>query len=234
MKKEVKGGISLKAMDDEGHGVARIAKLSAVDSDGDTYAAGAFSGESGEQWATILAAHNWQHIPLGKARVYEQGDEALAELHLNLDIQAGKDWHQVLKFDLEHASAHPVQEWSYGFYIRDAQQETRDGERVRVLKRLEVFEVSPVVKGAGVGTGTLSMKCAPGEQLDQAIAEISDMLARAAEDPKALGRTRLKQLGDIRGGIESVLEAAEADDREIGRMIAGQMFERMRHHLPRS
>ena len=61
MTLRTKQGVLLKALDDAGHGLARIATLSAVDSDGDTYAPGAF----GEQWAKILPAHDWRAVPLG-------------------------------------------------------------------------------------------------------------------------------------------------------------------------
>lgn len=222
-----KSGVQLKAMDDAGHGLAQIATLSAVDSDGDTYAAGAF----GEQWAKILAGHNWHHIPLGKARVYEEGDAAFAELHLNLETEAGRDWHQALKFDLAgccDGESPALQEWSYGFKILDSAQETHDGNRVRVLKKLDVFEVSPVVLGAGVGTRTLAMKSDDStpfhEQLDAVITGAGDALTRARdlrdtrkEQGRALGlsATRLKQLCDLHGGLEALLKEADAEHRAI-------------------
>lgn len=156
MKTETKQ-LTVEKMDAAGHGLARIAILSEIDHDGDTYAKGAFSWKAkGEQWVPILPAHNRAAMPLGKARVYEDGDAVFAELHLNLNTPAGRDWHETLKFDLETGGA--VQEWSYGFGVVDHAKETRDGAAVRVLKRVDVHEVSPVVRGAGVGTRTLSMK----------------------------------------------------------------------------
>lgn len=232
MKKQLKAGIRLKALDDVGHGLARIATLSGVDSDGDTYAPGAFAGDGGQpQWATILAAHNWNHIPLGKAKIYEDGDQALAELHLNLDTQAGKDWYEALKFDLEHAPDHPVQEWSYGFYIKDAEQETRDGERVRVLKRLEVFEVSPVVRGAGQGTGTIAMKNAKDADLDGLLAGVSEVLNKRAGDPDWLNAARKQYLAELHAGIGTLLDAPKADDELARRVIAGQARRSVARHL---
>ncbi|MBN9334963.1 HK97 family phage prohead protease [Devosia sp.] len=149
--------LTVEKMDEVGQGLARIAILSSVDHDGDTYVKGAFSwAKGGEQWVPILPAHNRDAMPLGKARVYEQGDEVFAELYLNLNTEAGRDWHETLKFDLEKGGA--VQEWSYGYSVLEAVKERRGSEMVRVLKRLKVDEVSPVVRGAGVGTGTLSMK----------------------------------------------------------------------------
>nr|WP_272925814.1 HK97 family phage prohead protease [Streptomyces sp. SID3212] len=54
-------------------------------------------------------------------------------------------------------------EWSYGFDVLDAQPGVFDGKDVRVLTGLKVFEVSPVLVGAGVNTRTLSVKSASGK-----------------------------------------------------------------------
>jgi HK97 family phage prohead protease len=173
--------LTVEKMDDAGHGTARIAVLSGIDHDGDTYAKGAFSWKKGgEQWVPILPAHNRTAMPLGKARVYEDGDAVLAELHLNLKTEAGRDWHETLKFDLEKGGA--VQEWSYGFGVIDYAKENRDGAAVRVLKRVDVHEVSPVVRGAGVGTGTLSMKARrDDEDADAELLTLLDARASLAE-----------------------------------------------------
>ena len=156
MRTELKS-LSVETIDESGHGLARIATLSAIDHDGDTYAKGAFAwAAGGDQWVPILPAHNREAMPLGKARVYEEGDAAYAELYLNLATEHGRNWHETLKFDLEKGG--PVQEWSYGFRVLDHAKELRGNTPVRVLKRLSVDEVSPVIRGAGVNTGTLSMK----------------------------------------------------------------------------
>jgi|GEM_PF-3054194 len=157
----IKAGIAIKALGAEGAGQARIATLSAVDGDGDTYAPGAFAGEDGGgQTVKVLAAHEWGTVPIGKARVYERGDEALADFKLNLESPTAREWYAALKFDLdaERSGGQPVQEWSYGFRIADSGIEMRNGERVRVLKRVKVHEISPVVLGAGVNTATLALK----------------------------------------------------------------------------
>lgn len=233
----MKSGIMLKAMDDEGHGLARIATLSAVDHDGDTYAPGAFKGENGDQYAMILAAHNWGTVPLGKARIYEQGDEVLAELHFNLNIDAGKEWHAALKFDLDgcdgSGSRQPVQEWSYGFRVLEAGYEQRGEDRIRVLKRLKVFEVSPVVQGAGVNTGTLVMKGAAlkGERFEGLTADLAEILSAIRADPTALSAAGLKQIATLHGGLGNILEAAEAEEASARRLMAGQAFRAAKRHL---
>ncbi|MBA5777466.1 HK97 family phage prohead protease [Stappia sp. F7233] len=223
MKIETKG-LTVEKMDGEGRGLARIATLSAIDHDGDTYLPGAFSWkEGGIQWVPILPAHDRRAMPLGKARVYEENNAALAEIHLNLGSDAGREWHSTLKFDLENGQA--VQEWSYGFGVIDAQYESRDGERVRVLKRLDVHEVSPVVRGAGIDTATLGLKSRGSfaVQIESVLAEIDDIVGRAGglkalreADGRGLSKARIDQLANLKGKLEELIAsgAPETDPAE--------------------
>ena len=203
----------LKRLDEDGSGLAKIATLSAIDHDGDTYETGAF----GEQPVKVLAGHSWDGVPIGKGRVFEKGDEVFAEFKLNLDTEAGKEWHASLKFDLDKKNGSPLQEWSYGFRVLESVDETRDGNSVRVLKSLEVFEVSPVVKGAGVGTGTVAIK---GKQtFDQEIAALTALTAsvtkRANEvldwrKGKAFSETRLAELAEEHTQLGALIDQIEA------------------------
>lgn len=94
-------GMTIEKMDRGRNRPRPRAQLSAVDSDGDTYAPGAFSWKAGGgQWVNMIPAHDRRAMPFGKAWLYEEGDWCMADLHLNLDTQAGKDWHATLKFDL--------------------------------------------------------------------------------------------------------------------------------------
>lgn len=203
--------LTIEKMDGSGTGLARIAQLSAVDSDGDTYAKGAFSWKpKGEQWAPMLPAHDRRAMPLGKVRVYEDGDFAFAELALNLQTQAGRDWHETLKFDL--ATGNPVQQWSYGYEIVDGDYQVRGDARVQVIKRVDVHEVSPVVRGAGVGTATLSIKSAELKAAHFAplIGALGELAAALPVDPAALSATGAKQLAEIHAAMGAVLAAKNA------------------------
>ena len=131
---------------------AVIATLGVVDSDGDIIVPGAF----GNATVSIMPAHNHGSVPLGKATMQDRGDKAVAVGKFNLDIQSGKEWHSALKLDLENPPS--VQEWSFGFRVLDSEDDMRDGEPVRILKRLDVMEISPVLRGAGVNTHTLAVK----------------------------------------------------------------------------
>ncbi len=142
----------IKALTEAGTGQAVIATLNVVDADEDMTLAGAF----GEQMVPMVPTHDWGHVPIGKARLHEVGDELIADFSINLKIESARDWYEALKFDLEHLPA--KQEWSYGYTVLDSGAGEHQGRHVRFLKRMRVHEISPVLLGAGIGTRTLDVK----------------------------------------------------------------------------
>lgn len=145
-------GAVLKASGDDGSFEAAIATFGELDHDRDIVMPGAFDGAT----ASVLPSHNQDHVPLGKTSVQESGRQAIAVGKFNLEIQAAKEWHSAIKFDLANPPA--VQEWSWGFRPLKESFEQRDGQRVRLLHKVDLREVSPVLRGASIGTGTLSIK----------------------------------------------------------------------------
>ena len=203
--------IELKSLDDDGSGLAKIATLSAVDHDGDTYEPGAF----GEQQVKVLAGHSWDGVPLGKGTVFEKDGDALVKFNLNLETTSGQQWHKALKFDLDSKNGPPLQEWSYGFKVLESVDETRDGKSIRVLKRLEVFEVSPVVKGSGVDTGTIAIKGKQTfeDQIKALIADADAVTNRASEvivwrgsQGRPFSEERLAQLVEATAGLGELIQ----------------------------
>lgn len=151
----------IKAVTGDGTVTIVMATLNVPDHDGDVTERGFF----GEQTAQIVPAHDWAHVPLGKARVREVGNEAVADLSFNLDVPAAADWYKAIKYDFENPPA--LQQYSYGFDVLDGGARYGDfqGRQVRFLQPLksgapgvQVFEVSPVMLGAGLGTRTLAVK----------------------------------------------------------------------------
>lgn len=201
--------VTIEKMDEAGTGRARIAQLAAIDSDGDTYAPGAFTWkEGGGQWVQMIPAHDRRSMPFGKAWLHEENGWAVADFTLNLASQAGKEWHAALSFDL--SKGQPVQQWSYGFNILDAGYEQREGNRIRVLKRLDCDEISPVLRGAGVGTGTLSIKALKNAAFAPLITQLGELAEALTGDASALSATGRKQLADIHVAIGKAL-TPEAD-----------------------
>lgn len=226
--------VTIEKMDEAGTGRARIAQLAAIDSDGDTYAPGAFSWkEGGGQWVQMIPAHDRRSMPFGKAWLHETDGWAVADFTLNLASQAGKEWHAALSFDL--SKGRPVQEWSYGFQVMDAGYEQRDGNRVRVLKRLDVDEISPVLRGAGVGTGTLAIKALKDAAFAPLITQLGELAGALATDPSSLTATGRKQLADIHLAIGKAL--APDTDRSAQELaatdtaLAGYLKTLARDHL---
>ncbi len=157
---EKKMKVRTKAVGDDGTALIVFATLSVVDKDEDVIMPGAF----GEQLAAILPAHNRSKAPLGKARIFEDANEALAEKRFNLDIENARDWHSAIKFDM--ADGEPIQEYSFGFTILESSRGEFEGRQVRFLSKLKVHEVSPVLVGAGVNTRTLAVKSGLAKQED--------------------------------------------------------------------
>ncbi len=146
--------VALKATDDAGSFEAVIATLGVIDHDGDVVEAGALDGQT----VSLMPAHDSMSVPLGKATIVERGNDVVAVGKFNREVSAGKDWHEAIKFDLEHPPA--KQEWSWGYRVKKENQRLGqlNGEDVRFLSLIDVEEISPVLKGASIGTRTLAAK----------------------------------------------------------------------------
>lgn len=149
-KKQYRGTIGLKADgDDVGTFEAVFATLNVVDLDGDVTLPGAF----GKQMVMIEPwNHNYQQLPVGRGAVEERDHDAVVMGKFFMDTPSGKEHYQVVK---EMAD---IQEWSYTFYILEAEYGTFDGKDVRFLKKMDVVGVGPVARGAGMDTRTTTIK----------------------------------------------------------------------------
>jgi len=178
-------GIDLKA-DKPGSFTAKIAQLNVIDKDQDVTLPGSFP-----QGKSILISA-YQHeswmgaLPVGKGTVKEVGNDVIVEGEFNLKTETGREHYETIKFAPE------LQEWSYGFRVTKRGEETEwNGQPVnRIIKGVDIFEASPVLRGAGVGTATLSIKTDKGQtleaQTDEALAALSALV------------TRVKSLADLR------------------------------------
>jgi hypothetical protein len=143
----------------EGKATVVIATLGVKDRDGDVLLAGAF----GEQIVPVVGAHDWKMAPIGKARVFERGNEAIAEIQFN-DTTGGRDWREALKFDFDNPPTRQQYSWGFAVGPQNAKQGQHNGESVRFLKAaddgtpIKIFEVSPVLVAAGMNTRSLSVK----------------------------------------------------------------------------
>lgn len=147
-------GVQVKD-EDQGLVTARFATLGVVDNDGDLIEPGAF----GAQRVKVSAYNHgsWEGaLPVGIGTTRESGNAAVADLKFFMETNHGRDHFEVVK------GVGDLMEWSFGFDVKRSRPPNSDERRKgvkRVLQGLQVFEVSPVLRGSGVGTRTLSAKC---------------------------------------------------------------------------
>ena len=166
---------------DRGEVVAVFATLETLDSDGDITKKGAFP--DGAPVPISAYGHtSWDgSLPVGQGVIREKGNEAILEGTFFLDTTAGRDTFSVVK-RLGDAG---LQEFSYGYEPVKFSYGEEDGRTVRYLEQLKVFEVSPVLVGAGVGTRLLSAKSGSPkkfeEHLTAVVTEVEALLERSEE-----------------------------------------------------
>lgn len=220
---------------DKGEVEAVFATLGVVDSDGDVTVKGAF--ENGAELLISAYGHkSWAgSLPVGMGTIHEDGDEAVFTGTFWLDTINGGDTFKTVK----HAKK--LQEWSYGYDPTKWSYGEHDGKRVRFLEALKVFEVSPVLLGAGIGTHTRSVKSALkfSDEAASVLADVqalsaraADVMAKRAEKGKALGSESTELLEQLHAELKQldVLLRADPDqadqeaEHQLLRFLAARQF----------
>src|SRR3990172_1379140 len=127
---------------------AAFSVFNVIDSDGDVVKPSAF--QDGQEVAMVWS-HNWDQ-PIGKGTVKVGRKQAVFDGHFFLDTTAGLEAWKTVKAMAD------LQEWSFGFRVLEAENGDFEAMQVQFLKKLELFEVSPVLIGANRETRTLSVK----------------------------------------------------------------------------
>jgi hypothetical protein len=150
------GGLKL---DDQGHLKAAFAQLNVLDADGDVTLPGAFPNKDVPMSA--YGHTSWEGaLPVGRGSITEEGDWAVFEGDFFMTTTHGHDAYLTVKGLGELA------EYSYGYNVLMEERGTFMGKPANFLKSIDPFEVSPVLKGAGVGTHTIAIKGgAPGPEM---------------------------------------------------------------------
>ena len=172
---------------------AAFSVFNTIDSDGDVVKPSAF--KDGQE-VPMVWSHRWD-APIGKGTVHVGRKQATFDGHFFLDTQAGMEAYKTVK------NMGALQEWSFGFRVLEDEEGEFDGQRVRFLKGLELFEVSPVLVGANRETRTLAIK--------GAVPDLSDLKDMMAEMRGAMGsmRTAMGRMERAMGMEEEGAEGAE-------------------------
>ncbi len=201
---------------------AVFATLDVVDHDGDVTVKGAFT--DGQPVRISAYGHKtWEGaLPVGRGVIRSGEKEAVLEGRFFMGSDVGRNTFEVVK------EMGDLQQWSYGFDVDDSTNEEREGKDVRVLRKLTVHEVSPVLLGAGVGTRTLVVKNAGFTDSTNDQATFSEEAAHALGSVRAF-TLRAQRLGSLRAGEKEgrVLNAANREWLATLEAALGEARERM-------
>lgn len=188
-----------------GEVLAKFGTVGVIDLDGDVIEKGAIGSQAVK--ISAFGHTSWLGaLPVGKGVTEEKDDDLLARMSFFMDTTHGADHFRTVK------GLGELGEWSFGFDIMEQRQPTEEERQLgirRVLKELDVFEVSPVLRGAGVDTQTLDAKC---EACAVKTKEIVDDPCRKAKDA-------------LEAGEEEELEVEEpvVDDPETKALEEGKI-----------
>lgn len=138
--------------DEQGIVRAVFSVFNMVDSDNDVVLPSFFT--DGQAVPMAAWGHDWNSLPPGKGVIRVQPEHALFDGQFFLDTTSGLEHFRTVK----HLG--PVQEWSFGFRVLEAEPGEFGGKAVRFLKRGEIYEASPVLVGANRSTYTQEIKAA--------------------------------------------------------------------------
>jgi hypothetical protein len=150
-----------------GQVTAILAELDKVDHDGDLYTAETFT--EGAELAISPYNHSTMYgttIPVGKGVLHVEQSYIWVEAQYFLENETAREAFTVVK------QMGASQQWSWGFKAIDAEPIIMGERQVNLIKKAEVFEASPVVRGASIGSRTMTAKEA------EAQAEAAAILAR--------------------------------------------------------
>lgn len=146
---------------------AVFSTFNVIDSDKDVTRPGAFT-DGAPVRISAYGHGSWAGaLPVGKGVIRSLPNEAYLEGRFFMDTTQGRDTFQTVKEMGE------LQEWSYSVDPISVSYGDFEGEQVRFLDKIGVDEISPVLKGAGVNTRTLSVKNHPEKYLEHAAAVIA-------------------------------------------------------------
>lgn len=176
---------------------AVIATLNVVDKDEDVITVDAI--KEGARVSMSSYGHDtvFGDLPAGKGALTIDGNNVVFEGKAFLSTSRGRDTFEVLK------EMGPDQEWSFGFRILGAEVPDdawkKKGAR-RILTKLDAFEVSPVIRGAGVNTRTLAVKSEetlPDPAIEAAKLETDRKAAELVEAGRVETEAKAKELARV-------------------------------------
>lgn len=151
MKRKTLGDVELL---DSDRGVIKavFSTLNVRDHDGDITPPGAFKEGSEVKISAYNHGSHMGALPVGKGTIHSDSTKAWLDGQFFMNTTGGKDTFETVK------QLGTLGEWSYGYDVLKEGPGEVDGVKGNILHELAVYEVSPVLLGAGIGTHTIEAK----------------------------------------------------------------------------
>ena len=137
--------------------------------------------------------------PWASAGLEERDGKAIVKGRFNLETQTGRDHYIAVKAN------GAAQEWSFGFRNRKVEQRMHSGTMRPHIMEMDVFEVAPVYRAAGLDTGTISIK--EESEDDMAENELRPILEQLAASVTAMQESQ-KTTNDLLAGFSRPADPA--------------------------
>ena len=130
---------------------AYVSIFNNVDLGGDKILPGAFADSIAKKLPKGVWSHNWDQ-PIAKTLEAKEDPKGLyIKGQFNLDTQRGKEAFSDIKFGI-------MDEFSIGFRIQEYSWEKEGADEIRVIKKIKLYEWSPVLAGMNPETELIGVK----------------------------------------------------------------------------
>ncbi len=230
-------------LDSNGEGTfeAVISTFNVIDSDRDLTEPEAFG-----QQEVIISQYNhgsWgkgeQALPIGVGLISERGEEAIIRGEFDMTDEAAVKTYKKMKYLTEKGRR---QEWSYSLPEIEYEIREIDGERIRILKKIRVNEVSPVLMGAGVNTRLLDIKADKQggikliDHIESVLADVKEVTERLQavkemreQKGKEIAPDTVEKMSDLECALKEAVEKLEQLKQPDSELEAAMLVEQLRY-----
>lgn len=196
---------------------ATFATFNTIDHDRDVTLPGAFP--VGAPVKVASWGHRWDKPNIGVGVIGADDVSAWVDGRLFIDDSINaREVYAALKGNGD------LQEWSYGFEVEESSQGEFQGQQVTILRKVNPFEISPVMRGAGIGTGTDWVKALDGQTLAEQAAAALAVATIFGDRVKALAALRAKEGRTLsetnRRRISSLLDAMKTAMSDVEELLS--------------
>ncbi len=193
--------VKMAAGDTDGTFEAVVSVFGNVDQGGDRMIKGAFKRTLEEKgMPPVVWSHEWQVPPIGTIESASETDEGLL-VKGRLFVGSSED-HAVARQVYTAMKAGALKEFSFGYQTKESRSVEEDGEEIREITDVDLFEVGPTLVGMNPETRLVGVKA-----LEQAVA--AEIATKAG---RVLSKANESKLADAHTAIGEVLAQVATEE----------------------